>query len=73
MVKKEGIPDEVLDELDIKKVEKPKEFFEITPVVETHQVKLPVPSFIRREIEIKKGQKIKVKYDKKKKELIYKI
>lgn len=73
MVKKEGIPKEILDELDINKVEKPKDTFEITPIVESHQVKLPVPPTIRREIDFQKGKKIKVKYDKKKKELTYRV
>lgn len=73
MIKEEGIPKEVLDELNIKKVEKPRDFFEVTPIVESHQIKLPVPSMLRREIKIEKGKKIRVKYDSQKKELVYKI
>jgi hypothetical protein len=73
MRKEGGIPEEILNELDIKKIEKPKEFFEITPIVESHQIKLPVPSMLRKDLNIEKGKKIKVKYDEKKKELIYKL
>jgi hypothetical protein len=73
MKREEGIPEDVLNELDIKKIEKPKEFFEVTPIVEIHQIKLPIPSILRRELKIEKGKKIRVKYDSKKKELIYKL
>jgi len=73
MVKKEGIPNEVFDELDIRKIEKQKEVFEITPVVEKHQIKLPIPSVLRKDINISKGKKVKVRYNSKTKELIYKI
>lgn len=74
MVKKEGmIPKEILEELDIGKIEKPREDFEVTPIVEAHQVKLPVPPVIRREIEFIRGKKIKVKYDSKERKLIYQI
>jgi len=74
MVKKEvGIPPEVLEELDIRKIEKPKEDFEVTPIVESHQIKLPVPSFLRRDLKIEKGKKVKVRYDTQKNELIYQL
>ena len=72
-MKKRGIPKEVLDELNISKIEKQSKNIEITPIVETHQVKLPVPSIFRREIDWKKGKKIKVNYDPKSRKLTYKI
>ena len=73
MVKEEGIPKEILDELDIGKIEKPKDYFEVTPIIENHQIKLPIPSMLRRELKFEKGKKIKLRYDSKTKELIYKI
>ena len=70
---KKGIPKEVLRELNIKVKEKPKEEVEVTAIVEKHQVKLPVPSEIRRELEFSKGQKLKVRYDPKTKTLTYQL
>ncbi len=73
MVKKEGIPEEIIEELDIRKVEKQKDVFDVTPVIEKHQIKLPIPSVLRKDIQLSKGKKIKVRYNSKTKELIYKI
>ncbi|MFH1333190.1 MAG: hypothetical protein ABIH53_03070 [archaeon] len=68
----QGIPKEVLRELDIKQKEKegPKT---VTAIVEEHQAKLPIPSYIRFEIKLKKGQKFKVRLDKDNREIIYKF
>lgn len=70
MVKKGGIPREVLEKLDIKKREKLKPIT-VVPIVESHQIRLTIPSEIRREIDIKKGDKFKVSFNKKKKEIIF--
>lgn len=72
MVKKEKIPKEILDELNIKKIEK-TEPIEVTALVESHQVKLPVPALIKLEVDFKKGQKLKVSYNKEKKQIEYKL
>lgn len=70
-MKKKGIPREVLKELNIREKEKPKTDFVATAIVERHQIKLPIPSAIRREINFKKGQKLKVKFDAKNKSITY--
>ena len=70
---KNGIPLDVLKELNINEVDKIKNEFKVTAVVEKHQVKFPVPGEIRREIDFKKGQKLNVKYDPKTKQIIYQL
>jgi len=72
-MKEIGIPKNVLEELNINKVEKVKHDFKITAIVEKHQVKLPVPSELRREIEFTKGQKLNLRFDEKTKTLTYKL
>lgn len=69
------IPKEIIKELDINDEKNKKEEFEVTAVVESHQVKLPIPKKLMKvnDLEFKKGQKLKLNYDKKKKELKYKI
>ncbi len=70
---KEGIPKEVLDELNIK-IKKPKEtILTISAIVEKHQTKLPIPATIRRELEISKGQKLTVSYSSKTKTIAYQL
>jgi len=78
MSKKETkIPEEILKELDINEVEEIKKDFEVTPIVETHQIKLPIPRQMVNnfdlDLKLLKGKKIKVIYDDKKKEIIYKL
>ncbi len=78
MIKKETkIPDEIIKELDINEVEEIKKDFEVTPIVEPHQVKLPVPRQLINNFDLdskfQKGKKIKLSFDDKKKELKYKI
>jgi bifunctional DNA-binding transcriptional regulator/antitoxin component of YhaV-PrlF toxin-antitoxin module len=68
-----GIPSEVLKELNIKITEKSENKISVTAVVEKHQVKLPVPSEIRRELEFSKGQKLTVSYDPKTKIISYQL
>lgn len=70
MAKEGGIPKSIIKELDIHEEEKDVPM-KVTPIVEPHQIKLPIPSKIRLELDIKKGKKIKVTYDKKKKKIIY--
>ncbi len=69
------IPKEVIKELDINDEKNNKEEFEVTAIVESHQVKLPIPKKLMNvnDLEFKKGQKLKLNYHKKKKELKYKI
>ncbi|MBU1027944.1 MAG: hypothetical protein KKF48_02765 [Nanoarchaeota archaeon] len=69
------IPKEVIKELDINDEKGNKEDFEVTAIVESHQVKLPIPKKLMNihDLEFKKGQKLKLSYDNKKKELKYKI
>ena len=69
----EGIPSEILKELNIKITEKSESKIPVTAVVEKHQVKLPVPSEIRRELEFSKGQKLTVSYDPKTKTISYQL
>ena len=78
MLKKENkIPDEILKELDIDTIEEIKKDFEVTPIVEAHQIKLPIPRQLINNFDLDskfvKGKKIKVTYDHKKGEIIYTI
>ena len=68
---KKGIPKKILDELDIRKVK--KEVKEVTVVVERHQAKIPIPRTIREDLNLKKGQKCKLLFNEKKKELVCKF
>lgn len=74
---KEKIPLEIIKELDINEVEEIKKDFKVTPIVEPHQIKLPIPKKLINDLDldlkIKKGKKIKLHFDEDKKELIYKI
>ena len=70
---KKGIPPEILKELNIKIIEKSENEIPVTAIVEKHQIKLPIPAEIRRELELSKGQKLKVKYNPKTKILTYQI
>jgi len=70
MAKKE-IPEEIIKSLEIKF---PKaEPIEVTLLIEKHQVKIPIPSAIRHELDLKKGSKCNIIYDKKKREIICKL
>lgn len=68
MEKNSGIPKEVIKELKPEK--EPEKPIEVTIIVEKHQAKIPIPVQIRLELDMKKGQKCLVKYDRKKRELI---
>jgi len=69
------IPNEVIKELDINDGEEQKDYFEVTAIVETHQIKLPLPKKLIKiyGLEFKKGQKLKLTFDEKSGELKYKI
>jgi len=69
---KEGIPADVLKQLDIKDKDKQEETT-VTAIVEEHQAKLPIPAHIRMELGLKKGQKCKLTYNETTKELTYKF
>ncbi len=73
--KEEGIPKEIVKELDVNEVEEISTEFEVLPIVESHQVKLPIPKRLIRDFELnfQKGKKIKLKFNEEKKELVYKI
>ncbi len=75
MKKGEGIPKKIVKELDVNEVEEISTDFEVLPIVELHQVKLPVPRKLIRDFELnfQKGKKIKLKFNEEKKELVYKI
>ena len=71
MNKSDGIPKEIITRLNIKEKEKPIDL-EIYPIVEKHQTRLTIPAEIRRELNLKSDQKLKVTFDKKKREIIFK-
>ena len=76
MEKKEPkIPEKIIKELDINEVDEIPSNFDVTAIVESHQIKLPVPRKLIKnfDLEFKKGQKLKLKFNDKDKELIYKI
>ena len=71
MVKK-GIPEEVLEELDIhkKEIKKP---IKVNVMVENFQARIPIPKKMRLHMNLKKGSTCKMTYNKEKKELICKF
>jgi len=77
MKKDKKIPEEVVEELDINKEEEFKKDFEVTPRIEPHQIKLPIPKQLARDLELdekwKNKKKIKLTYNEENKELRYKI
>lgn len=77
MAKKEKIPEEIIKELDINEIEDIKKDFEITPIIEPHQIKLPIPRQLVRDLELygkwKNKKKVKLKFNEENKELRYKI
>ncbi len=77
MIKKEKIPEEIIKELDINEVEDIKKDFEVTPIIEPHQIKLPIPRQLARDLELddkwKNKKKVKLKFHEENKELRYKI
>ena len=75
--KKIPIPRELIKKLDINEQEEIKKEFEIIPRIEPHQIKLPVPRQLARDLDLadrwKNKGKIKLHFNKKRNELIYKI
>lgn len=72
MVKK-GIPKSILRDLDIRSKEKKLPPPIVIISLEESQARLTIPSRIKLEMDLRKGQKFKVYYNKKEKELIYKF
>jgi len=72
MVKKEKIPKEILEELDIKTKAKIEPIL-VKAVVEHHQARLTIPKQIRLNMDLKESQEFEVIYDKNKGELIFKL
>ena len=73
MTEKGFVPKEVLSALDINQVDEQPKDFEITAIVEKHQTKFPLPRELIDELNIVKSQRIKVKYDPKKRQVVYQI
>lgn len=75
--KKEKIPAELIKELDINNQVDIKKEFEVVPRIEPHQIKLPIPRQLSRDLGLediwKKGKKVKLIYDEESNELRYKI
>ena len=69
------IPKKIIEELDITHNSKDKNDFEVTAIVETHQIKLPLPKKLIKiyDLKFKKGKKLKLTFDEKSGELKYKI
>ena len=69
------IPKDIIEELDITNNSEDKNDFEVTAIVETHQIKLPLPKKLIKiyDLEFKKGKKLKLTFDEKSRELKYKI
>ena len=70
--KNKGIPKDVINYLDIRK-EKVKYPIEVKVLVETHQVKIPIPKNIRDVLDLKSGAKCNMFFDRHKKEIICKF
>lgn len=73
--KKGKIPTEIIRELDIHETKKKPTSFEITPIVETHQIKLPIPRKLLKiyDLDFEKGKKLTLEFKQKEKELRYKF
>ena len=69
------IPKDIIEELDITNNSEDKNDFEVTAIVESHQIKLPLPKKLIKiyDLEFKKGKKLKLTFDEKSRELKYKI
>jgi len=52
------IPKEIIKELDINNNSEDKNYFEVTAIVESHQIKLPLPKKLIKiyDLEFKKGK-----------------
>lgn len=72
MVKKERIPIDILEGLDIKTKTKIEPIL-VKAVVEHHQARLTIPKQIRLNMNLKAGQEFEVIYDKNKREIIFKL
>lgn len=71
------VPDELIKELDINEQVDIRKDFEIIPRIEPHQIKLPIPRQLIRDLGLeskwKNKKRIRLIFDEKNKELRYKI
>jgi len=72
MVKKRGIPKELLESIDINK-KNPIKPVEVNVLVEPHQSKIPIPRNIAIDLKLEKGAKCLMLFNKKNKEIICKF
>lgn len=76
-MKKEKIPEELIRELDINEKEDIEKKFKIQPRIEPHQIKLPIPRPLVRNLDLetrwKDKKKLVLVYDDTSEELRYKI
>ena len=71
-----GIPKEIIKELDINEKEELIKEFEVLPRIEPHQIKLPIPRKLVRDLDLDeklKDKKIKLYFDEESNELRYKF
>jgi len=79
MVKKKDdkIPEDVIKDLDINDSEEIEKNFEVAPRIEPHQIKLPIPRQLARDLGLDKKlnskKKVKLYFDDKSNELRYKL
>ena len=62
---KEKVPDNIIKELDVNNQVKITNKYKVKPIVETHQVKIPLPRKMIRinELEFVKGKEVELIYD----------
>jgi hypothetical protein len=70
---KEGVPKEILEEVDINKKNEPIREFDVSVIVEPHQAKIPIPKNLRLHLKLEKGAKCHLSYNEKNKEIICKF
>lgn len=75
--KDKKIPEEVIRDLDINNSEDITKEFDVSPRIEPHQIKLPIPRQLIRDLELDKKlsnkKKIKLYFDEESNELRYKL
>ena len=75
-MKKEGVPKELIKELDINESVESIVEYEVSPRIEPHQIKLPIPRKLVRDFDLDeklKNKKIKLYFDEESNELRYKL
>jgi len=75
--KKNKVPKEIIKKLDINQIVDIKKDFKISPRIESHQIRLPIPKQLVRDLDLeekwRKKKKIKLLFNADKKELRFKI